>query len=80
MDRQAFCRINLAILLICRRWPRFEEDTMHIVRRRGWQLPEHLATPEHLFINRRMLVGAAAGTIATDGARSPSGSGRDRNP
>ena len=26
---------------------------MHVIRRRGWELPERLATPEHLFFNRR---------------------------
>ena len=38
---------------------------MHVISRPGWQLPEQLATPEHLFINRRALIGAAAGTIAS---------------
>jgi methionine sulfoxide reductase catalytic subunit len=38
---------------------------MQVIRRPGWQLPEHLATPEHLFIDRRTFVGAAAGTIAS---------------
>ena len=33
---------------------------MHIFRRRGWELPEHLATPEHVYMNRRALMGAAA--------------------
>ena len=33
---------------------------MHIFRRRGWELPEHLATPEHVYMNRRTLMGAAA--------------------
>ena len=39
---------------------------MHITRRRGWELPESLATPEHLLLNRRgALAGAAAvGTLA----------------
>jgi sulfoxide reductase catalytic subunit YedY len=34
---------------------------MHVIRRRGWRMPEHLATPEHLFLNRRSLLGSAAG-------------------
>ena len=29
---------------------------MHIRRRRGWELPEHEATPEHVFFNRRTLL------------------------
>ena len=36
---------------------------MHIMRRRGWELPEHEATPEHLFFDRRaflMATGAAS--------------------
>jgi sulfoxide reductase catalytic subunit YedY len=34
---------------------------MHVIRRRGWEIPEHLATPEHLFFSRRdLLAGAAA--------------------
>ena len=37
---------------------------MNIIRRRGWEMPERLATPEHLFFNRRTLLGAAAGAAA----------------
>jgi sulfoxide reductase catalytic subunit YedY len=35
---------------------------MHILHRRGWELPEHLTTPEHVFLSRRSLIagGAAA--------------------
>jgi sulfoxide reductase catalytic subunit YedY len=33
---------------------------MNIIRRRGWEIPERLATPEHLVFNRRaFLVGGA---------------------
>src|SRR5258708_11327019 len=35
---------------------------MHIMRRRGWELPEHLATPEHLFFDRRTLLLATGAT------------------
>ena len=39
---------------------------MHVIRRRGWEIPEHQATPEHVFLNRRGFLGAAAGTaVAT---------------
>jgi methionine sulfoxide reductase catalytic subunit len=38
---------------------------MHILRRRGWEIPEHLATPEHVFLNRRSVLGAAIGAAAT---------------
>jgi sulfoxide reductase catalytic subunit YedY len=40
---------------------------MHVIRRRGWELPERLATPEHLFFNRRAFLaagGAAALSLA----------------
>jgi sulfoxide reductase catalytic subunit YedY len=36
---------------------------MHVIRRRGWEIPEHQATPEHLFFNRRDFL-AAAGLAA----------------
>src|SRR5262245_12731069 len=40
---------------------------MHVIRRRGWEIPQRLATPEHLFLNRRALLaagGAAALSVA----------------
>ncbi|MBE7201856.1 MAG: protein-methionine-sulfoxide reductase catalytic subunit MsrP [Parafilimonas terrae] len=37
---------------------------MLIKRKRGWEMPEHLATPEALFLNRRALIGGAAGLAA----------------
>src|SRR5438046_773378 len=40
---------------------------MHVIRRRGWDIPDRLATPEHLFLNRRALLagsGAAALSLA----------------
>jgi len=38
---------------------------MLIKVKRGWELPEAAATPEHVFLNRRQfLMGAAAGAIA----------------
>ncbi|MER2269605.1 protein-methionine-sulfoxide reductase catalytic subunit MsrP [Methylobacterium oxalidis] len=37
---------------------------MHIKRRRGWEIPEHLATPEAVFLSRRSLLGGAAGLVA----------------
>src|SRR5262249_14735185 len=39
----------------------------HVIRRRGWEIPDRLATPEHLFLNRRALLagsGAAALSLA----------------
>ncbi|MDP4002549.1 protein-methionine-sulfoxide reductase catalytic subunit MsrP [Methylobacterium sp. NEAU K] len=37
---------------------------MLIRRRHGWEIPEHLATPEAVFLSRRALIGAAAGLAA----------------
>ncbi|HEX8416626.1 MAG TPA: protein-methionine-sulfoxide reductase catalytic subunit MsrP [Methylobacterium sp.] len=37
---------------------------MHIRRTRGWDIPGHLATPEDVFLNRRALLGGAAGIAA----------------
>src|SRR6266849_5004396 len=43
---------------------------MRVIRRRGWELPEHQATPEHLFFNRRQLLAAGAATaLAVSPAR-----------
>jgi sulfoxide reductase catalytic subunit YedY len=36
---------------------------MHVIRRRGWEIPERLATPEHLVFNRRAFL-AAGGAAA----------------
>ena len=32
---------------------------MHVIRRRGWEIPEHQATPERLFLDRRAFLAAA---------------------
>ena len=37
---------------------------MHVIRRRGWEIPESQATPEHIFLNRRKLLAGAAATAA----------------
>ena len=38
---------------------------MHVIRRRGWEIPEREATPEHIFLNRRaFLVGTGAAALA----------------
>jgi methionine sulfoxide reductase catalytic subunit len=36
---------------------------MNVIRRRGWEIPEREATPEHVFLNRRALL-AGAGAAA----------------
>ena len=33
---------------------------MNVIHRRGWEMPEHLATPEPMFLNRRAFLGATA--------------------
>jgi methionine sulfoxide reductase catalytic subunit len=40
---------------------------MHVIRRRGWEIPERCATPEHLFFDRRAFLkatGAAAAALS----------------
>jgi sulfoxide reductase catalytic subunit YedY len=37
---------------------------MHVIRRRGWEIPESQATPEHIFLNRRSLITGAASIAA----------------
>lgn len=37
---------------------------MYVIRRRGWEIPESQATPEHIFFNRRTLLAGAAGLAA----------------
>ena len=37
---------------------------MNVIRRRGWEIPERLATPEHLFFNRRAFLAAGASALA----------------
>ena len=37
---------------------------MNIIRRRGWEIPESLATPEHLVFSRRRLLAAGVGAGA----------------
>jgi sulfoxide reductase catalytic subunit YedY len=37
-----------------------EAEAMNVIHRKGWEIPERLATPEHLFLNRRTLMTGAA--------------------
>ena len=37
---------------------------MYIKRQRGWEISEREATPESVFLNRRVLLGSAAGLVA----------------
>jgi len=45
---------------------------MNVIRRRGWEIPDRLATPEHLVFNRRALLigGASVLTLAPGLARA----------
>ena len=36
---------------------------MHVIHRRGWELPEHVATPEGLFFDRRQFIAGAAAQV-----------------
>jgi len=42
---------------------------MFIKCRKGWEIPESEVTPEHIFLNRRQVLGAAAGTAILLSAR-----------
>jgi len=37
---------------------------MHVIHRRGWEIPERLATPEHLFFDRRAFLAATGAAAA----------------
>jgi sulfoxide reductase catalytic subunit YedY len=37
---------------------------MNVIRRRGWEMPERLATPEHLAFSRRSLLAGGASALA----------------
>jgi sulfoxide reductase catalytic subunit YedY len=37
---------------------------MNVIRRRGWEIPESCATPEHLFFDRRAFIAAAGAGLA----------------
>jgi sulfoxide reductase catalytic subunit YedY len=37
---------------------------MHVIRRRGWEIPEREATPEHVFLNRRAFLAGTTAALA----------------
>ena len=37
---------------------------MNVIRRRGWQIPDRFATPEHLAFSRRTVLTGAASALA----------------
>jgi len=44
---------------------------MKIIRRRGWEIPEHLATPERVFLDRRTFLTGTGAAIAIPSALTP---------
>src|SRR5262249_49387321 len=55
------------------------ERAMQSLRRRGWELPEHLVTPEALVLGRRAAL-AGAGSIALTGSALATGSSSAAEP
>jgi sulfoxide reductase catalytic subunit YedY len=51
---------------------------MHILHRRGWEIPESQATPESIYLNRRALIGGAVALAAS--AALPSIARADADP
>jgi methionine sulfoxide reductase catalytic subunit len=49
---------------------------MHILHRRSWDIPERLATPESVFLNRRAFLGGAVGAAAMALSSDPAGAQR----
>jgi sulfoxide reductase catalytic subunit YedY len=41
---------------------------MNVIRRRGWEIPEHQATPEHVFLDRRAFLMATGATVLAPGS------------
>ena len=53
---------------------------MNVIRRRGWELPERAATPEHLFFNRRAFLAATGATLVAPGLASAEGAADTSDP
>ena len=41
---------------------------MHVIRRRGWEIPERLVTPEYLFLNRRAFLAGVSTLVLLPGS------------
>jgi sulfoxide reductase catalytic subunit YedY len=52
---------------------------MHYHRRRGWEIKEHLATPEAVFLNRRRWL-AGSGAIAAASFAAPAALAQEKDP
>src|ERR1700749_3889928 len=53
---------------------------MNVIRRRGWELPERVATPEHLFFNRRAFLAATGAALAAPGLVTAQAAGGASDP
>ena len=53
---------------------------MNVIRRRGWELPERLATPEHLFFNRRSFLAATGAALVAPGLAAAQGAADASDP
>lgn len=53
---------------------------MHIIRRRGWEIPERLVTPEALVLNRRAVLGGALALAAAPAVARAADFAAPRNP
>src|SRR5215475_2403738 len=53
---------------------------MNIIRRRGWELPERVATPEHLFFSRRSFLAATGATLVAPGLAAAQGAADTPDP
>jgi len=48
---------------------------MHVIRKRGWEIPEQLATPESVYLNRREILRASGFTLMSGLAATALGGG-----
>jgi sulfoxide reductase catalytic subunit YedY len=39
------------------------EDSMHVIRKKGWEIPESRVTPESVYLNRRQILAAGGGAL-----------------
>src|SRR5262245_19650880 len=44
-------------------WAPVRSTTLHVIRRRGWEISERFATPEHLVLSRRALLAATGAAV-----------------
>ena len=51
---------------------------MPVIRRRGWELPEHHVTPENLFLDRRQFLAVTGAAAHAETVTQLSAPGNDR--